>query len=391
MELKTIVRDGPPFSREEYTARRSRICDKLKEQGFDALLVTGLENICYLTGYETNGNVAVTAALVLPDGALHFFTRHLDLGNLLPLEAAAGISAYSTYQDDEDPFAALIDVVTAHVPSRARVAIEKDTLPVLHYERLTQASNQIAWVDSASLIGKLRLIKSEAEIAYHRAAAQVAVLAMKAGMDACRVGVRDSEVAGIVLQTLAAEGGSWLANWPYVKIGTNTGRGHATWQNAVLEPSLPLTIELAGVVRRYHSPLYRTIVFRPDAEQRRLAEALGTANRAGIAAMAPGRTAEQVYAVFKQSITQSGYGDLLRHRNGYSVGIGFAPNWVQRPGIDIMVGNKTVLEPGMLFHTPTYLCKTDAYGMGESHTVLITAQGHDVLTAGMPNGPFLKD
>jgi Xaa-Pro dipeptidase len=390
MDLRSIVREGPPFSAGEYAARKARTCRRLAEEGFDAILVTGLENICYLTGYETNGNVAVTGLVLSQDGRLHFFTRSLDLGNLLPLVEAAGINAYSTYQDNDDPITMLAGIAAAMLSQRGRIAVEKESLSAAHYEQLAAVPGRIEWVDSAGLISRLRLIKSDDEITYHRAAAQIAVRAMKAGVEACRVGVRDNEVAGIVLQTLAAEGGSWVANWPYVKVGANTGRGHATWQNAVLERSMPLTIELAGVIRRYHSPLYRTIIFKPDAAQRRLADAVAGINRVGISQMKPGKTAEQVYATFKDCAAAAGYSDLLRHRNGYCVGIGFPPNWVQRPGIDIMAGNEIVLEPGMVFHTPTYLCDVGTLGMGQSHTVLITAEGHEVLTANMSDGPFLE-
>jgi Xaa-Pro aminopeptidase len=45
----------------------------------------------------------------------------------------------------------------------------------------------------------------------------------------------------------------------------------------------------------------------------------------------------------------------------------------------------------MVFHTPTYLCLANEHGMGQSATVLVTETGHEILTTGIEDGPFLYD
>lgn len=390
---KEVFQDGPPFSSTEYAARAAGVCERLAEAGLDGVLLAQPESICYLTGYETNGVAATVYLVVSGNGDLLFLTRRLDIGNLLPLLPVVGIKDYAVYDDDGDPIAVLVDLLRRNGLSRARIGVEKASLyfPVAHYENLAQTLPSSSLVDSGPLVERLRLVKSAAEIECHRVAARFAVTGMTAAIAAARPGASDASVAAAALAALVDAGSSWMANWPYVRIGRNTGRGHATWQNAVLDLSMPLTVELAGVARRYHSPLYRTVVFHPTGEQRRLAEAVRAANRTGIAAMAPGGTAEEVYAAFRSAVLDAGLGDLLRHRNAYAVGIGFPPNWVQRPGLDIMSGNQARLEAGMVFHVPTYLCVANEYGMGQSATVLITDSGHEILTTGIVDGPLLYD
>lgn len=178
---------------------------------------------------------------------------------------------------------------------------------------------------------------------------------------------------------------------PYVKVGKVGPLAHATWQGAVMEPGLPGMIELAGVIRRYHSPLYRTVIYKPSEEQRRMAIAVRQSHEAGTAEMRAGRTSHQVYEAFHSVLADAGFGDLHRHRNGYSVGIAFPPNWVQRIGLDIMKSNQMVIEPGMVFHTPTSLYIMGKYAIAQSNTVLVTEGEPEALTGAAENGPYLYD
>lgn len=382
-----------PFTREEYDHRLRRVQQEMERRRLDLAILSSPENTYYLTGYHTNGIVAYQYLAVPLDRPPLFMTRRLDMGNFMAIAGGVAVGDSASYDDHEDPIDALVGLLERNRLPRRRVGVEKRNLylSVDHFEKLRAALAQSELVDASTLVEELRLVKSPAELAYHRQAAKVAVAGMRAAVAAMRPGEPDNRVAAAALGGLVNAGGEWIANWPYVKVGQQTGRGHSTWQNTPLVRHQPLTVELAGVVARYHSPLYRTVIFGPSADQRRLAEALSEANSAGIAAMRPGITSGEAYQGFKAVIDRRGFGDLLLHRNGYCVGIGFPPNWVQRLGVDIVRGGKAVLEPGMVFHVPTYLCRLNEFGMGQSATVAITDGGHQNLTEEMEPGPILVD
>lgn len=395
------VLDGPPFSATEFAERTKRVQTALVKHDLEGILIIEPENICYLTGYETNGTWSTIFLFVSASGEQLFFGRHLDIGNLVPLLPNLAIKEYQAYEDSIDPTKSLADLLTRHGYSKGRIGLENgpfcfplayDATDEQLHTSLRDALPNVTFVDAGLLVEQVRIIKSSAEIECHRKAAQISIAGMKAGIARAREGIRDSQVAGAALAGLAEAGTGWCAVWPFVRCGPQTGRGHASWQNATWKAGTPMTMELSGVWKRYHSPVYRTLLLRPSEELRHVAKVVQTANRTGITAMGPGQTAHQAYQVFRKVIIEEGYDKLMRHRNGYSVGIAFAPNWRgQRYGVDIMEGNQRVLMPGMVFHVPTFLCLVNAHGVGQSHSIVITETGNEVLTSNLEDGPFILD
>ena len=115
------------------------------------------------------------------------------------------------------------------------------------------------------------------------------------------------------------------------------------------------------------------------------------ANHAAIDAMPPDATAGETFEAARRVADESGCGDILSGRSGYTTGIGISPSWVQHMSINIVPGNGTVFESGMIFHVCMVLQKPNIFGVGESSTVVITETGTENLTAEMAAGPFLVD
>ena len=394
-----------PFAREEYERRLGRIHERMRRLGLDLLLLTAPENVYYLTGYQTQGLVATLYLAVPPERPPLFMTRQLDMGNFFAIADGVPIGDYATYDDVGDPIETLVTLLRKNGLGSGRVGIEKRSLylTVHDYEKLELALQHAEIVDASALVEEVRLIKSPPELEYHRQAARIAVTGMRAAVAAIRPGASDAGVAARTLAGLVDAGGEWIANWPFVRVGRQTARGHAMWQNIPIERGQPVHVELAGVVARYHTPLYRTVIYGPSEEQRHIADTLREANRAGIRAMRPGNTAGEVYRAIESVVASRGLEDLLHlrldstkadtgtSRSGYSVGIGFPPNWAQRLGIDIARGSTAVLRPGMVFHVPTYLVRLNDFAMAQSSTVMITKRGHEELTSEMEPGPILFD
>lgn len=395
-----------PFPRKEYLARLESVRRRMRQVNVDLLIVTSPENAFYLTGYQTQGMVASLFLCISTDTDVIFLTRQLDMGNLLAVLDEAPVTHYAAYDDVGSPIELLLKTLNERKIKPTCIGVEKKNiyLSVFDYECILAAFADEHIVDCSTIIDELRLIKSPTEIKYQREAAAIVVKAMRAAVASVALGVKDAHVAGVAITALLEAGGEWIANWPYIRVGAQGARGHAMWQNVPIGPEQPLNIELAGVVARYHVPLYRTVICRPTDEQRRIAEALMVANEAGVRTMQPGVTAGEVYGAIERVVTDYGFADLLHFalpgepvgadgtsRSGYSVGIAFAPNWVQTLGLDIAKGSKKMLRPGMVFHTPTWLVRPNAFAMGQSSTVLINENGSENLTDEMERGPILLD
>ena len=382
------------FSRAEYDARLGRVHAAMELARLDLLVLSAPESIFYVSGYRSPGLGAHEYLLVPLDRPPLFMTRKGDVGNLLAIARTTPIADHAVYVDHHvDPMATLVGLARRHRLRARRVGVEKRALhlTVNHYEELAAAFISAEFIDASQIVEDLRLIKSSAEIAYHRQAAEIVVAALRAGVRASRLGQLDGSVAATIARALIRKGSEWVSIWPLVRSGIQSGRGHSSWQNIPIKRGAPTNLETAGVVGRYHTPLYRTVIHRPSKAQRRIADTLRETNRAAVQAMRPGRTARQIWDAARAVAREGGCEPYFIGRTGYSVGIAFSPTWVQRLGIDITRNNQAVLLPGMVFHMATVFRDINRWGMGQSSTVLVTEDGPEDLTRAMRPGPILID
>jgi Xaa-Pro dipeptidase len=387
--MKTV-----PISVVEYASRQRLVKADMSRRGLDLLIVTLPDNIHYLTGYQTEGLAAELFMAVRVDGEPLLVTRSLDAGNLLAEVDQTLLSDTAFYTDDADSPTAvtvLSDLLRKHGVKPRRVGMETGSiyLTVVQHRALAEALTPAEMVDIDGMLDEMRWVKSTQELALHRAAGFAAAESMRAALEATKPGATDSEVASASLRGMIRGGGEWIANWPHVRTGRQSGLAHRTWQHLTIERGTPTVLELCGVVRRYHSPIYRTVIFDPTPEQRSVSAAVSEANRVGKAFLRPGITNGGVFAEVEKVINKYGHGDLFASRNGYMVGIGFQPNWIQRGGIGFVRRGDVVLQPGMVFHFLTLLLKQNEFGIGESSTMAITDRGAEDMTPGIEPGPFL--
>lgn len=382
-----------PFAPAELRERLSRVRADMRAQKLDLLIINAPENIYYLTGYQTKGVFANQCLAIPSDGPALFMTRRIEVGNLTNILDGSPVDDYALYGDTDDPVEVFVGLLRRHGLGRGTVGLETHSwyLLVSHYERLKDAFPAAKFVD-AGVVETARLIKSPAELEYHRRAGRVAVAAMRAALDAVRPGNSDGAIASAALSAMIGAGGEWIAGWPNVAAGHRTSLGHATWAHVPIAAGDPVLIELAGVVRRYHTPLWRSILLAPiDAKQRQLATAIREANETGLNALRPGITVGEVHRTVRSVVDKSGFKDLPGIRLGYTVGIGFPPVWSQQRGINIVAGSNTVLRPGMVFHFLTFILIPDQYGIGQSSSVAITEKGYENLTTGIEPGPLFVE
>src|SRR5439155_3725778 len=122
------------------------------------------------------------------------------------------------------------------------------------------------------------------------------------------------------------------------------------------------------------------VVGRADPEVTRLGAVVKAALEAAIGAIRPGVSCGAVDAACRGVVERAGYEPNFRKRTGYSVGVGFAPDWGEGHIVSLRRDDPTRLEPGMVFHMPPALRIPRQYGLGFSETVLVTATGGEVLT-----------
>ena len=380
------------FTAEEYAARLAAVRLRMAEQGLSALLVTDPANIYYLTGYNAWSFYTPQLVFVPAEGDMILFSRQMDASGAfrtswLPPESIVGYPESYVHRPHIHPFDwvafALRERHLIAPAAKGCVGLEMDShfFAPKAYRALVNAIPEWTLVDSFELVNWVRSIKSHAEIQLMHKAAVITNSAMAAAEAAIRPGARKCDIAAAITeaQIRGTEefGGDYTAIVPLLPTGESADTPHLTWSEDRLEEGEPVVVELAGAYQRYHVPLNRTFSLgEPSAELSRLADATGEGLNAMLDVIRAGVPVREVAAVWNRTIFEYGY--EKDSRLGYSIGVGFPPDWGERT-ISIRSEEESILAENMTFHL---ICGMwmDNYGYGLSESIRVTATGVETFT-----------
>ncbi|MFK8253253.1 M24 family metallopeptidase [Ancylobacter terrae] len=365
------------FPKSEYDARVEKARAGLVQAGIDVMIVTGPENIFYLTGQQTPGYYTFQALILPVDGDPVFVVRQLEYFNFV---ANTFISDAAIYQDTDDPVRFLVALIEARGLKSRRVAIDKRGwfLPIATYEALVAALGAVH--DAAGVVEKLRAVKSPLEVEKLVMAAGYVDAGMRAGLAAVRVGNTENDIVAAMMGAAIGAGSEYMGMEPLVSSGPRSGVPHGTWRRRELRIGDPAFLEMAAVHDRYHAALMRLVwIGTPPTEALDMMKVCQEALSVSLEAIRPGVPCEVPHNACQKVIDAAGYTDNFRKRLGYSVGISFAPDWGEGSILSLNAGVKTLLEPGMAFHLPPALRVFGRFTVGVSETIVVTETGCRVL------------
>jgi Xaa-Pro dipeptidase len=366
------------FSLEEYQTRLAGLRTRMAGQDIDTLLVTTPENVYWLTGYQTIGYSSYQCVVVGMEGDPLIVVRLLEEGIA---RRTAWTDNFLTYADGTDPVTATVKAIGQLGLSNPRVGVEEAAwfLTVRNYRKLTEALGTLH--DGSGLVEDGRKIKSAQEIEYIRLAARTTEAGMEAAAQAARPGVSENDIAAAAFDAMTRAGSEYMAIDPIVTSGPRSGIAHSTYLRRTIEPGDAILLEFGGCWHRYFGPIMRTVLVGDvPSEAERMTQVCIDALNAAIEAIKPGVTSHIADKAARDVIDEFGFTDNYRKRLGYSVGVGFAPDWGEGHIIHLNENDPMILEPGMVFHMPPALRRYGQWGVGMSETVLVTETGCEVLT-----------
>jgi Xaa-Pro dipeptidase len=338
------------FTPEEFAARRARAIEAMQREGLDGLLMFRQESMYYLTGYDTFGYVFFQCLYLGADGRMTLLTRAPDR---LQARHTSVIDDVRVWVDapDAQPAMLLRDILAAHGGRGRRLGVEWDSygLTARNGQRLAAALDGFCTLtDASELVSRLRVVKSPAELAYVRRAAELADAALDEAHRLAAPGAFEGDILAAMHGAVFRGGGDDPANEYIIGSGPDallcrykSGRRH-------LEADDQLTLEFAGVYRHYHACLMRTIgVGRVDPRLREMHKAAADSLLAAEAALRPGRPIGEVFDAHARVLDAAGHRAHRMNATGYSLGATFAPNWMDWPMF--YHGNPVEAAPGMVF------------------------------------------
>ena len=179
------------FSKEELEGRVTATRGVMAERGIDVMIVTGPENIYYLTGQQTPGYYTYQALLVPIDADPVFIVRQLELNNLV---ANSFVKDIHPYLDNADPVDVTSKLINDMGWQSKHIAIDERGwfLPIAIYKALLSKLGDLG--NAAGVVESLRAIKSPNELEKLRISASYVHAGMRAGMDAIAVGKTENDI-----------------------------------------------------------------------------------------------------------------------------------------------------------------------------------------------------
>ncbi len=348
-----------------HAARLARLAEALPGLEVDALLVTNLVNVRYLTGY-TGSNGAVVAR---PDGAV-FLTDFRYLERVAPLREY--IEVRQATQD-----------LTRHVaagwaelaPGAARIGFESRHLSVAALGTLGESAEGIELVPLAGVVERLRVIKDADEVEAVRRSAALLQPVYERIADEGLVGRREIDVAWRVHELLHEAGAQGVSFDPIVASADAGALPHAEPRDRRIEAGELVTLDIGGVLDGYCSDCTRTFATGPVPDE--LAEAYDLVLRAQVAALEavrPGVTGVDADAAARRLIADAGHADHFQHGTGHGVGLEIHEDPRLSPT------STATLEPGMVVTVEPGVYLPGLGGVRIEDLVVVTADGCERMT-----------
>ena len=367
------MRIAPP---DIHSARHTALSAALAARELDAVVVTSLPNIAYLTGFFASAAALVAtreALLLIGDGRYSqaLVDRAREWPAIRAIELATGASYDQTLVETMLPL------------NGARVGFESSQVTVRRHQFLVSQLAQRGWpselIDADGIVDGLRLCKDAWEIDRLRDGAQRLSSVAKCILPNVLAGRTEADVAAEIDSALRRAGFERPAFDTIVAGGPNAALPHGRAGQRRIEPGDLVVIDCGGVLDGYSTDLTRTVVASPgELKARRLIEQVIEAQQAAFAAVRPGAEPEAVDEAARETLGRHGLAEAFTHGTGHGLGLEIheAPRVSKRreghAEPRLRAGMVLTLEPG------AYLAGWG--GVRIEDDVLVTEDGAEWLT-----------
>ena len=360
---------------------------RMSTAGIDVALVTDDDNVYYLTGYYDYLHMEFgrPTILVVPcDGDSLLITPTLDLNAAKSSARVDRIAAWNDGMGNE-----WREELPRALKGARCVALEPDHMPPVvrtYVGGLVDADNLSS---ITPVLAEMRMVKSDEELHLARHAGQVANAMMTAGRETIGDGVQEYEVALAISQAGTRKAAELLQthyddadmspNTHFLQImatGEAITKTHHRASTRAMRRGEPVFLCFCGTTNfhRFKLGFDRTFWIGDIADKSQVAayEVAVASQKAALEVLGPGVTAESVHAAYAEVIQGAGY--EYPFRCGRATGFSF----LEKP--QLVTGDKTVLQPGMVFAVDGSVT-TETFRAQVGDSFIVTEDGWEPVTA----------
>ena len=318
--------------------RQAALRRRLSELGLNALLVSHVPNMRYLTGFSGSaGLLVITAART----------------------ALITDARYAEQAPEETRTAAEVLVEPRNLWERARSTLSEATGLRFGFERehlTVRDAERLAGLDSAEpvpstgLVESFRAVKDPGEVEDLAAAAELAHAALAELLPTLRAGETELEIAARLEARLRSHGSEWHPFQTIVASGPRSALPHARASDRRVRSGEWLLLDFGAQYHGYCADITRTLVMgQADTRQREVYAVVREAQCRAREGLRPGMTGREADALARDHIVAAGLGEAFGHSLGHGLGLEVheAPRLAVTAQEAIPAGAVVTVEPGI--------------------------------------------
>lgn len=257
-----------------------------------------------------------------------------------------------------------------------RLAYEEEHVTAAFLENLRNNLPGVELVHGTDMIAGIKAIKEPGEIELMRKACAIGDRAFAETLELIRPGATELEISTNLYNLMKAYGADPKFQCVVSAERSALPHGQATMRK--LQKGDMITIDMGCAVEGYYSDMTRGIMIgQPSAKQREIFDIVYDAQKLAGEAIRPGVTGYSIDKIARDYIAAHGYGECFGHSLGHGMGL---YGGAELPRLCNTVKGHVVLEENMSFSNEPGIYITNWGGWRVEDTVLVTAEGSEVLT-----------
>jgi Xaa-Pro aminopeptidase len=362
-----------------FQGRTEELQRRMADEGIDLVLLTNVDSIYYYTAYWGDLGLEFgrpTLVAVAAGGEVALITAASESLMARDMTWVEDIETYSDGVGKEwrDP----LNKVLGSRANRTTLAVERTDIPAVISDHLRSDHGLSEAVDATPMIAHMRMIKGSEELDMIRQAGQVAVAMGIGGRDVIAEGVPEYEVSLACIaggEDATSLMSPMIYNLQVLQSGHFTSYTHLHPTVRRMQRGDPVYMCFCPIAHFKQFKLgYDREYFVGEVKDEiaRIYNTAIAAQTAAINEMRPGAIAEEVHAVADEVYRSAGFSPS--YRTGRAIGY----SSLERP--ELKFGDRTVLQPGMVFAVDGGITVPDVFGARVGDTVIVTETGTEVAT-----------
>ena len=375
--LKPLKDKPVPISPAERQSRHEKASALMQQNQLDAILIMAGTSLRYFSGIDWFESERFMAMALPAKGKPFYICPAFEEGRCRE-QISNGLGDNSpdvrVWQEDQNPYKLVAQGLKDRGIATGTIGLE-ETFRSVFSDGVAKAAPQSKLTSATAATAGCRMIKSPAELALMRLAAQVTLAAYQAAYGSIKDGMHREEFEVLVAQAHAKLG--FPGNGDTL-VGEFAAFPHGSVTPQVIHEGSLILVDGGCLVEGYTSDITRTFVFgKPTAKMNQVFEIVHNAQTAALKAARPGAECQSVDAAARQVITAAGYGPgykYFTHRLGHGMGMD-GHEWPY-----LVHGNTTKLAPHMTFSDEPGIYIRGEFGVRLEDDMHIMEDGAELFT-----------